>query len=62
MSLKYADAKQPFGAISFYRSLSGTFLENNQLEPDIKVANDPKKMALGSDQQLEEAVKELLKK
>ena len=37
------------------------FLENNQLEPDIKVRNEPDVMAAGRDQQLEEAVKELLK-
>ena len=45
-----------------WRPVGGTFLENNQLEPDIKVTNEPEKMALGSDQQIEEAVKELLKK
>ena len=38
----------------------GKFLENNQLEPDIKVANDPGIMSKGRDQQLEAAVKELL--
>ncbi len=45
-----------------WRPIDEPFLENNQLEPDIKIANDPKKMAEGSDQQLEGAVKELLKK
>ena len=39
----------------------GKYLENNQLEPDYKVANDPGKVSKGMDQQLEEAVKELLK-
>lgn len=38
----------------------GKFLENNQLEPDIKVANDPGILSKGRDQQLEAAVKELL--
>ncbi|MFB6340215.1 S41 family peptidase [Saccharicrinis sp. FJH62] len=38
------------------------FLENNQLEPDIKVKNEPGKMAEGHDQQLEEAVKVMLNK
>ncbi len=38
----------------------GHFLENQQLEPDIKVANDPAVLAAGRDQQLEAAVRELL--
>jgi len=37
------------------------FLENSQLEPDIKVNNEPEMMAVGRDQQLEEAVKELMR-
>ena len=37
------------------------FLENNQLEPDIRVPNEPGAMAAGRDQQIEAAVKELLK-
>ena len=44
-----------------WRPIGEPFLENNQLEPDIKVQNFPDIMAEGSDQQLEEAVKELLK-
>lgn len=39
----------------------GNFLENHQLEPDIKVADDPGKVTKGEDQQLEAAVKELLR-
>jgi C-terminal processing protease CtpA/Prc/Tol biopolymer transport system component len=39
----------------------GKYLENSQLEPDIKVMNSPEKVSKGQDQQLEEAVKELLK-
>ncbi|MDE5727465.1 MAG: peptidase S41 [Duncaniella sp.] len=38
----------------------GGFLENTQLEPDVKVANDPALAAAGRDQQLETAVKTLL--
>jgi C-terminal processing protease CtpA/Prc len=44
-----------------WKPLDGPFLENNQLEPDIQVPNEPATMAAGRDQQLEEAVKELLK-
>jgi C-terminal processing protease CtpA/Prc len=39
---------------------TGELLENQQLEPDIKVQNEPKKAANGSDQQLEAAVTHLL--
>jgi len=39
----------------------GKYLENQQLEPDIKVKNDPGKVSKGQDQQLKAAVKELLK-
>jgi len=44
-----------------WRPLGQPFLENNQLEPDIKVQNKPGIMAIGRDQQIEEAVKSLLK-
>ena len=44
-----------------YRTEQGNWLENTQLEPDIKVRNTPEKMAEGVDEQLEAAVKELLK-
>ena len=43
-----------------WRPLGQPFLENNQLDPDIRVQNEPERMASGSDQQLEEAVKVLL--
>ena len=43
-----------------WRPLGQPFLENNQLEPDIKVQNKPGIMASGRDQQIEEAVKSLL--
>lgn len=39
----------------------GEYLENNQLEPDIKVPNEPGAVSSGRDQQLEAAVQELLK-
>ncbi len=44
-----------------YRTEKGNWLENTQLEPDVKVRNTPEKMADGIDEQLEAAVKELLK-
>ena len=44
-----------------YRTKEGNYLENTQLEPDIKVRNTPEKMAEGIDEQLEAAVKQLLK-
>lgn len=43
-----------------YRTQEGNYLENSQLEPDIKVKNTPEKLAQGIDEQLEAAVKELL--
>ena len=44
-----------------WRTPDGKFCENNQLEPDIRVANDPGIIAAGRDQQIEEAVKALQK-
>ena len=38
----------------------GKYLENNQLEPDVHVLNDPPAMAAGQDPQLEKAVEMLL--
>jgi len=38
----------------------GAFMENTELQPDIKVANDPKKVTNEEDQQIEAAVKVLL--
>ena len=38
----------------------GQYLENNQLEPDYKVLNDPPAVAAGNDPQMEMAVKVLL--
>lgn len=45
-----------------WRTPEGILCENNQLEPDIMVKNDPDILSLGRDQQIEAAVKELLKK
>ncbi|MEP7142710.1 MAG: S41 family peptidase [Ferruginibacter sp.] len=45
-----------------WRSPDGKFCENNQTEPDIRVRNEPDVMSLGRDQQIEAAVKELMKK
>ncbi|MFV0391191.1 MAG: S41 family peptidase [Paludibacteraceae bacterium] len=44
-----------------YRTAEGTYLENAQLEPDIKAPLDLNKAVKGEDTQLEVAVKELLK-
>lgn len=43
-----------------YRTADGSYLENKQLEPDIKVANTPNRAAAGIDDQLEAAVRALL--
>lgn len=43
-----------------YELPDGTYLENTQLEPDIKVANTPERLAAGIDDQLEAAVRALL--
>lgn len=45
-----------------WRMPDGRFCENNQMEPDIRVKNMPDIMSGGRDQQIEEAVKDLLKK
>jgi len=45
-----------------WRTPDGKLCENNQLEPDVLVKNDPDVMSAGRDQQIEAAVKELLKK
>ena len=44
-----------------YRLPDGSYLENTQLEPDIKVANSPETIVKGEDTQLKAAVEELLK-
>ncbi|HTO93286.1 MAG TPA: S41 family peptidase, partial [Bacteroidota bacterium] len=45
-----------------WRTPDGKFCENNQLEPDSKVRNEPDVMSGGRDEQIEAAVKELMKK
>jgi len=45
-----------------WRMPDGNFCENTQMEPGIKVANTPDVLATGHDQQIEAAVKELMKK
>lgn len=44
-----------------YQLPDGSYLENTQLEPDIKVANSPETIVKGEDTQLKTAVEELLK-
>ena len=44
-----------------YQLPDGSYLENAQLEPDIKVANDPATVVTGEDTQLRTAVETLLK-
>ena len=44
-----------------YRLPDGGFLENRQLEPDVKVANAPEDIVKGYDAQLKTAVDTLLK-
>lgn len=44
-----------------FRTAEGNYLENSQLEPDVKVANDPAVVVTGEDQQLKTAVDTLLK-
>ncbi|MDR0865509.1 MAG: peptidase S41 [Candidatus Symbiothrix sp.] len=43
-----------------YELPDGAYLENQQLEPDYKIANAPDKLIIGEDQQLAEAVRILL--
>jgi C-terminal processing protease CtpA/Prc len=43
------------------KDLNGNYLENQQLEPDIKVALTPSIVTKGRDEQIERAVEELLK-
>ncbi len=44
-----------------YRTAEGNYLENTQLEPDIKVANAPETIVKGEDTQLRTAVEALLR-
>ena len=44
-----------------YRKADGTYLENDQLEPDVPVLNDPATVVKGEDTQLKVAVETLMK-
>ena len=44
-----------------FKTAEGNYLENSQLEPDVKVSNNPGRMMQGFDDQLDAAVKTLLK-
>lgn len=44
-----------------YRTAEGTYLENSQLEPDVRVANSPEAIVSGEDTQLRTAVETLLR-
>jgi tricorn protease len=44
-----------------YRTAEGTYLENDQLNPDILVYNNPETLVKGEDTQLRTAVETLLK-
>ena len=56
------DPTMVFGIpVTGYRTAEGTYLENSQLEPDIKVFNSPETIVKGEDTQLRTAVESLLK-
>lgn len=46
--------------VTGFRTSEGYYLENTQLEPDVKVANDPATVVKGEDTQLRAAVESLL--
>lgn len=64
-SVSWEDLQDPsllFGIpVIGYRLPDGSYLENSQLEPDVKVANAPETVVEGEDTQLKTAVDELLK-
>lgn len=43
------------------KDMKGNYLENTQLEPDVKVAQKPEVLMTGRDEQIEKAVQELMK-
>lgn len=61
---KMIDGKTIFGIpqIGMRTIKEGKLMENFQLEPDVKVRNEPGKTNVGTDEQLQRAVDELLKK
>ena len=55
------DPTMVFGVpVTGFRTAEGNYLENTQLEPDVKVANDPETVVKGEDAQLRKAVEVLL--
>ena len=64
-SVNWVDLQDPelyFGIpVVGYRLPDGSYLENKQLEPDIKVLNDPTTVVKGADDQLRVAVETLLR-
>ena len=64
-SVNWVDLQDPelyFGIpVVGYRLPDGSYLENKQLEPDIKVLNDPATVVKGADDQLRVAVETLLR-
>lgn len=64
-SVNWIDMQDPslvFGIpVIGFRTAEGNYLENTQLEPDVKVANDPARIVRGIDDQLKTAVETLLK-
>ena len=60
--VRMVDPTMVFGIpVIGYRLADGSFLENQQLEPDVKVANDPAALTAGEDAQLRTAVETLLR-
>ena len=60
--VRLQDPSLVFGIpVTGFRTAEGNFLENTQLEPDIKVANDPAVIVTGDDQQLRAAVEAMLR-
>ena len=60
--VRLQDSSLVFGIpVTGFRTEEGNYLENTQLEPDVKVANDPAVIVTGEDQQLKIAVETLLK-
>ncbi len=55
---KLQDQSLTFGIpVTGYRTDKGTYLENDQLEPDIRVVNNPQTLTAGEDTQLITTVK-----
>ena len=60
--VRLQDSSLVFGIpVTGFRTAEGNYLENTQLEPDVRIANDPAVVITGEDQQLRKAVEELLK-